>query len=54
MCEQFNKNFGPVAATLEQYIKDALTHLSYIDIYEILSSSEAEARDGELRVAISN
>ena len=40
--------------TLEQYIKDALTHLSDINTYEILLSAEAEARDKELRVAISD
>ena len=40
-----DKNLGPVAVTLEQYIKDALTHLSDSNTYEMLSSAEAEARD---------
>ena len=42
-----DKNLSPVADTLEQYIKDALTHLSDSSTYEILSSTEAEARDKE-------
>ena len=49
-----NKNLGPVAVILEHYIKDALTHLLDSNTFETLSSSEAEARDRELRVAISN
>ena len=49
-----NKNLGPVAVTLEQCIKEALTHLSDRSTYEILPSAEAEARDKELRVAISD
>ena len=49
-----DKNLGPVAVTLEQYIKDALTHLLDSNTYEILSSAEAEARDRDLRTAISN
>ena len=48
-----DKNLGPVAVTLEQYIKDAPTHLSDDSTYKMLSSDEAEARDKELRVAIS-
>ena len=43
-----------MAITLEQYIKDVLTHLLDSNTYEILSSAEAEARDKELRVAISD
>ena len=48
-----DKNLGPVAVKLEQYIKDALIHLSNGSTYEMLLSEEAEARDKELRVAIS-
>ena len=48
-----DKNLSPVTDTLEQYIKDALTHLSDSSTYKILPSTEAEARDKELRVAIS-
>ena len=48
-----DKNLSPVTDTLEQYIKDALTHLSDSSTYKILTSTEAEARDKELRVAIS-
>ena len=48
-----DKNLGPVAVTLEQYIKDALVHLSDSRTYEMLSSEEAEARDADLREAIS-
>ena len=49
-----DKNLGPVAVTLEQYIKDALTHLSNSNAYEMLSSAEAEVRDRDLRTAIPN
>ena len=49
-----SKNLAPVAVTIEQYIKDALAHLLDSSTYEILFSSETEARDGELRVSISN
>ena len=48
-----DKKLCPVAVTLEQYIKDALTHLSDSITYETLSSAETEARDEELRIAIS-
>ena len=49
-----DKNLGPVAVALEQYIKDALTHLSDSNTYEILLSAEAEARDKDLRTVVSN
>ena len=49
-----DKNLGPVAVTLEQYIKDTLIHLSDSSTYEMLSPDEAEARDVDLRDAISN
>ena len=37
-----------------KYIKDALTHLSDSNTYKMLSSAEAEARDRDMRTAISN
>ena len=49
---QADKNLGPVAVTLEQYIKDALVHLSDPETYELLTESEARARDEELRLEI--
>ena len=49
-----DKSLGPVAMTLDRYIKDALTHLLDSNTYEILSSAEAEARDKDLSTAISN
>ena len=49
------QDLGPVAVTLEQCIKDAtLIHLSDSNTYEMLSSAETEARDKDLRTAISN
>ena len=49
---QADKNLGPVAVTLEQYIKDALVHLSDPETYELLTESEARAMDEELRLEI--
>lgn len=44
-----DKNLGPVAVTLEQYIKDGLTHLMDTSTYEIISEQESFRRDKELR-----
>ena len=49
---QADKNLGPVAVTLEQYVRDALVHLSDSETYELLTESEARARDEELRLEI--
>ena len=47
-----NKPRGPVNVTLDQYIKDALVHLSDSSTYELLTKSEAMARDEELMLEI--
>ena len=47
-----DKNLGPVAVTLEQYIKDGLIHLMDASTYEIISEQEALERDEELRTNI--
>ena len=47
-----DKNLGPVAVTLEQYIKDGLIHLMYTSTYEIISEQYAFKRDDELRTKI--
>ena len=47
-----DKNLGPVAVTLEQYIEDGLVHLMDTSTYEIISEQEALKRDKELRTKI--
>ena len=47
-----DKNLGPVAVTLEQYIKDGLIHLMDTSTYEIISEQEAFKRDEELHTKI--
>ena len=47
-----DKNLGPVAVTLEQYIKDGVLHLQDESRYEIISQEEAFAREAQLRVSI--
>ena len=49
---QADKNIGPVAVTLEQYIKDALVHILDTSTYEFLAESEALTRDADLRLQI--
>ena len=46
---QADKNLGPVAVTLERYVKDALVHLSESETYELLTESKARARGEELK-----
>ena len=47
-----DKNLGPLAVTLEQYIKDGLIHLINSSTYEIISEQEALERNEELRTNI--
>lgn len=47
-----DENLGPVAVTLEQYIRDGLTRLMDSSTYEIISEHEALERDMELRTNI--
>ena len=47
-----DKNLGPVAVTLDRYIKDALKHLLDSSTYELLSEDEAFERDAALRTDI--
>ena len=49
---QADKNLGPAAVTLEQYIKDALVHLADSSTYELLTETEARSRDEDLRLDI--
>ena len=47
-----DKNLAPVAVTLEQYVKDALIHLSDSNTYELFSTQKAKARNTELQAFI--
>ena len=49
-----DKNLGPVALTLDIYIKDALMHLLDSSTYELLSEDEAFERDAVLRKTFSS
>ena len=44
-----DKILGPVAVTLDRYIKDALKHVLDSSTYELLSKDEAFERDASLR-----
>ena len=43
-----DKNLGPCVIELEQYIKDALTHLQNSEVYEFLTEAEAEDKASRL------
>jgi hypothetical protein len=47
-----DKNPGPVVATLAQYLKDCLLHLSDESTQETISREEAFSRDSELKASI--
>ena len=47
-----DKNLGPVAVLLTKYIEDGLIHLQNATTYKILSQTDAESENTELRKQI--